>query len=273
MNIPIIKLIFVGWVVAFICVVTVPIVTALAPSASASLADGSQVWHHRPANLVGPEVVALNGQPGIGGRLPFLHELACVKKTDEGVWEVRPDRIEAGIMDIAAEIESAGYLMLDIEGPLDSHENVWLYIEVINRVREVLAELNITAKVGVFRIPDHSVTNAANRFAMTPVLRHTDAIFIMVKGPGQKWDDYLADVVQVAPNHAYVWYMDAADRKNGQPFSEARILDTVRLAHRWLRNDQVVFRQSGPDVARAMELVAEWLGYEATGDDPLGGSG
>ena len=228
--------------------------------------SNSQVWHHQPPGKAGPKVRALNGQPGIGGWLPFLHEGAIVKRNKEGVWELRPDRIKRGITRIAADIKRAGFLMLDCEGMLDDRANASLYIKGLDITRKTLAELGINAKVGYFRIPDHTRPNESNRFAMTSVLRRTDAVYIMVKGPRDSWDEYLADVVRVAPNHAHVWYMDAYSRKTGQPFTQKRILDTVRLAHDRLTNPQIVFRQSGPHVAQAMKWVAQWLDDEVTDD-------
>ncbi len=267
----ILSLSIVVWSIAVVACVMIPTASPSPSDQNSAESDrtktpNSQVWHHRPPRLVGPEVTALNFQPGIGGWLPFLHESAIVKRNKEGVWELQPRRIKAGITRIAADIKRAGFLMLDCEGLLDDRKNASLYIEGLRITRQTLADLGINAKVGYFRIPDHSRINKANRFAMTPVLRHMDAVYIMVKGPRDSWDEYLADVVRVAPNHAHVWYMDAYSRKTGQPYTQKRILDTVRLAHGRLTNPQIVFRQEGRHVAQAMKWVTEWLDHEVADD-------
>ncbi len=259
------------WVMAQTAATSTAQISAVAPITGTQLAHlaesdrtqmTSRVWHHRPASFVGAKVLALYDEPGIAGWMPFLQSAHIMQKNADGEWELVPERMATRITLFADDIRRAGFLMLDCEAPLTDHENVAIFIEALANTRATLTELGLSSTaVGYFRIPDHVRTNAANRFAFTPVLRHTDAVFIMVKGPGDRWDEYLADVVQVAPNHRPVWFMDAYSRIDGQPFSQERILDMVRLAHRHFRNPQIVFRQSGPHVAQASKWVLEWLGF------------
>lgn len=221
----------------------------------------TEVWHIRPPDAVGPEVRALYGRPGFGGYMMFLRGDAIVRQTEEGAWELRPDKIAMKIHENVELIEASGYLMLDAEGPLSDPDTLPLYIEMAKVARNALRKEGLyDIKLGIFRIPDHARSHAENRFDFIPALRHTNAIFIMVKNSADWWDNYLADVVQVAPEHAHIWYLDAFSRRTGQPYSQKRILDTVRLAHRWLRNPQIGLRQEGPDVAQAIEWILAWLG-------------
>ena len=259
------------WVMAQTAATSTAQISAVAPITGTQLAHvaesdrtqmTSRVWHHRPASLVGAEVLALYGEPGFAGWMPFLHSAFVMRQNDEGEWELRPKRMAARIRLLADDIRRAGFLMLDCEAPLTDYKVVPLFIEALANARATLAKLGLSSTaVGYFRIPDHLNRNAANRFAFTPVLRHTDAVFVMVKSSADYWDNYLADVVQVAPNHRPVWFMDAYSRVDGRPFTQEQILDTVRLAHRHFRNPQIVLRQSDEHVAQASRWVLDWLGF------------
>lgn len=251
---------------------------AVAVVAAAVLSDStfpraSQVWHARPPDIMGDEVLDLYDRLGFGGYMWFLHSHTLVQQTDAGVWELRSDKIASKIHQKADLIRESGYLMCDAEAPLNDHKNLPLYVEMLKVVRAALREEGLfDIKIGIFRVPDHVSNNVVNKFAMIPTLRHSDAVFVMVKGPGDNWVNYIEDVVQVAPQHSYVWFMDAYSRVDGQPFTQQRVLDTVRLAHGWMRNDQIVFRQQGPHVAQAIEWTLEWLGYEQSIIDPGAGA-
>ena len=262
MNSRIIKLIFVGWVVAFICVVTVPIVTAMAPSASVSAVTSSQVWHHRRPSLVGQEVRDLAGEPRIGGWMPFLHSAHIMREVD-GEWELTLDAMAARIRVLVPDVKAAGYLMLDAEGALKGHENLHLYITAIKFARQILLEEGVDAKIGYYRMPDHVGTNQAGRFFMLPVFRHADAAFVSLKNTNDYWVAYLKDVRQAAPHHAHVVYMDAYDRNTGQLFPRETIIERVRLAQAILDDPEIVFRQQDARAAQAMVWVAQWLDDEA----------
>ncbi len=223
----------------------------------------SLVFHHRPPHRVVSEVLALNGQPGFGGWMPFLHgdHIMQEKVAGDG-WVLRLDRIDSRIRELADDIMWAGFIMLDTEGPLADHKNLFKYQSALWKAQGTLLDLRIPAKVGFYRIPDQSRRNSINRFAFIPALRDTDAVFIPVKGVDAKWSRYLEDVAQVSPHHAHVVYMDAYSRQDGSEFSQEFILAVVRLAHGWLTNPHFVFRQSGPHVARAIRWTLDWLGYE-----------
>lgn len=230
----------------------------------------STVWHHRHPGVVGQEVRDIYDEPGIGGWMPFLKPRAVLRQNDEGEWELQPITMARKIHEFIDPIRSSGFLMLDSEGPLDDHNNTSLYIEALTNARMFLYDLGIyDTKLGIFRIPDHVRDKEERRFDFMPVLRHTDAVFVMIKSSSDKWTKYAEDVRQVAPEHAHVVYMDAETRPprghvgpfTPVPFTRDRIIATVRLAHGWLTNPQIGFRQSGPNVAQAMLWVAEWLGY------------
>ena len=176
---------------------------------------------------------------------------------------VQSGLIDSRIRVLADDIDRTGFLMLDSEGPLTDHENLSKYFMALTAAKETLQDLKIDAKVGFFRIPDHARNNKAHRFSMIPVLPATDAMFIAVKRTNIVWNMYLRDVHQVAPLSTQVCcYMDAVDRRTGEPFTQTHILDVVQLAHGWFTNPHFVFRQSGLHVAQAIRWTLDWLEYE-----------
>lgn len=226
--------------------------------------NNPRVFHHRPPHRVGSEVLALDGQPGFGGWMPFLHGDHIMKEEVEGDgnWLLRMDTIDSRIRFLADDIRRAGFVMLDTEGPLADHTNLVNYQMASSRAKNTLRDLRIRSQVGFYRIPDQSRKNTINRFAFIPVLRDTDAVFIPVKGIDEKWTTYLKDVAQVSPHHEHVVYMDAYSRKDGSEFSQEFILAVMRLAHNRFPDTKFVFRQSGPHVAQVIRWALDWLGFE-----------
>lgn len=243
------------------------------------------VWQHRMNP--GPEVLAIFGQPGIGGAVPFIHGNMVAKTVDRDGEPIprdnptlRKDRIFERVGELAAAIRNAGVVKATQEWFLPEPANRWFYDRLARYLRDVVDQLvGPGIQTGIWRIPNQQ---PEHRFHFAAAMKHTTAVFVPIKGtdrrarrrnPGFRyWHDFAADVRDAVDkwaqargyaHHVYV-YRDAISRNPPYaPFPEDELVAWCELVYGtfegWGRLPDLVFRQAGTPVRDAMLFCRDWI--------------